>query len=147
MSRKKVSKNNKWIQSAHLKKGALRNYIKRKFGKEGFTKQGTIKVSILRQLAKDPNVTEKTRKRAKTALTLRKLRKEKEAKPTQQYESYDIARYKYLDTEKLKKELKQNKELLKEFRKDKSHARKLATKIVQEKIQAIQKQLQLKNRK
>jgi len=61
-----------WIQRAIEKPGALTRTVKRKYGKKGFTKRGTIKVSVLRKLAKRKGV---TGKRARLALTLRKLRK------------------------------------------------------------------------
>lgn len=63
----------KWIQKAKLKKGALRNYVKSRYGKKGFTEKGTIKVSVLRELASDPDVQEKTRRRARLALKLREF--------------------------------------------------------------------------
>ncbi len=65
-----------WIQRAIKHPGALRRYVKRVYGEEGFTKKGTIKVSILRELAKNaknPTI----RRRALLALTLRKLSKRK----------------------------------------------------------------------
>ncbi len=66
----------KWIQEAKLNEGALTRYIMRNYGKKrGFTPEGTIRVSVLRALAKNPNVQEKTRKRARLALTLRGLKK------------------------------------------------------------------------
>jgi len=51
----------RWIQKAIKKKGTLKNYVKRKYGKRGFTERGTIKVKV--------------GKRARLALTLRKLKK------------------------------------------------------------------------
>ncbi|MEM3896167.1 MAG: capsid protein VP2 [Archaeoglobaceae archaeon] len=65
----------KWIQKAIKDPGSLREYVMRKYGSEGFTEKGTIKVEILRKLAKSPHVSEKTKRRARLALTLRKLRK------------------------------------------------------------------------
>jgi len=64
----------KWISKAVKKEGALRQTVRRRFGKRGFTDRGTIKVKILRKLAKEAG---KTGKRAKLALTLRGLRKKK----------------------------------------------------------------------
>jgi len=61
----------RWIQEAIKRPGALRQYVKRKYGKKGFTERGTIKVSVLRDLANEPG---KVGKRARLALTLRKLR-------------------------------------------------------------------------
>ncbi len=62
-----------WIQEAIKNPGALRRYVKRVYGEEGFTKRGTIKVEVLRELLNHPNET--IRRRAQLALTLRKLRK------------------------------------------------------------------------
>ncbi|MHA1829057.1 MAG: hypothetical protein ACTSX6_10480 [Candidatus Heimdallarchaeaceae archaeon] len=67
-----MGKNERWIQEAIEKPGSLRNYVKRKYGKRGFTRRGTIKVKILRKLAKKKG---KVGRRARLALTLRKLRK------------------------------------------------------------------------
>ncbi len=64
----------KWIKGAIKEPGALRASVQRLFGKKGFTKSGTIKVSILRLLAEKARMAI-TRRRARTALTLRKLRK------------------------------------------------------------------------
>ena len=61
-----------WIQEAIKHPGALRAYVKRKYGSRGFTKKGTIKVSILRKLAKKKG---KVGRRARLALTLRRLRR------------------------------------------------------------------------
>ena len=68
-------KDKRWIQKAIKHKGALRRYVKRKYGDKAFTKRGTIRVEVLRKLAKNPRVSETTRRRARLALTLRKLRK------------------------------------------------------------------------
>ena len=62
----------KWIQHAVKRKNALREYVKRKYGEKGFTERGTIKVEVLRELAKRKG---KIGQRARLALTLRKLRK------------------------------------------------------------------------
>jgi len=63
----------RWIQKAIEHPGALTEYVKRRFGRRGFTRKGTIKVSILRKLARDKKVSPTTRRRARLALTLRKL--------------------------------------------------------------------------
>jgi len=63
----------KWISKAIKKPGALREYVKRKYGKKGFDKDGKIKHSILLQLKKSKNQT--IRKRANLALLLRKMNK------------------------------------------------------------------------
>lgn len=71
MPRRK-SNNELWIQEAIEKPSALRRYVKRKYGKRGFTRRGTIRVSVLRRLAKRKGI---TGRRARLALTLRKLRR------------------------------------------------------------------------
>ena len=65
-------KNRFWIQGAIKNEGALRRTVQRQYGKKGFTKRGTIKVEVLRELSKKGG---KTGRRARLALTLRKLRK------------------------------------------------------------------------
>jgi len=70
--RRRKSNNELWIQEAIEKPGALRRYVKREYGKRGFTKRGTIRVKVLRKLAKKKGV---TGRRARLALTLRKLPK------------------------------------------------------------------------
>jgi len=65
----------RWIQTAIKKPNALRNYVRRRYGRRGFTKRGSIKVSVLKKLAKSENKT--IRARARLALTLRRLRKKK----------------------------------------------------------------------
>jgi hypothetical protein len=64
-------KDNRWIQKAIKKPGALRAYVKRYFGEEGFTKSGRIKASVLRELAKR---NDRIGKRARLAITLRGMR-------------------------------------------------------------------------
>lgn len=70
----------RWIQKAVKREGALRRYVLRRFGSEGFTERGTIKVSVLRRLARDPNVSKKTRLRARLALTLRRFARRRRRK-------------------------------------------------------------------
>lgn len=65
-------RNNTWIQRAIKHKGALRAYVKRKFGRRGFTRRGTIKVKVLKSLSKKKG---SIGRRARLALTLRKLRR------------------------------------------------------------------------
>jgi len=66
-----MPKKKKWIQKIDLKKGALKSLAK----KEGaLTKKGTIKVSWLREKAKEGGT---VGRRARLALTLRKLHKSK----------------------------------------------------------------------
>lgn len=67
-----MKKNRRWIQKAIKKPGALRAYVKRKYGSKAFTKKGTIKLEILRKLAKEKGT---IGRRARLALTLRKLNK------------------------------------------------------------------------
>lgn len=61
---------NFWIQDAIKKKGALRETLGAKKGKD-------IPVSKLKKAAKGKDVSAKTEKRAELALTLRKLSKKK----------------------------------------------------------------------
>jgi hypothetical protein len=58
----------KWIPR-DLKRGALTEAVERRYGKEGFTEAGTIKVSVLHTLAKEPGV---TGRRARFAENVRK---------------------------------------------------------------------------
>ena len=60
----------RWIQKAIKRPGSLRAYVKRRFGRRGFTKKGTIKVSILRKLSKKKGT---IGRKARLALTLRRL--------------------------------------------------------------------------
>jgi hypothetical protein len=67
----------KWIQEAIEHKGSLRGYVKRKYGKRGFTKsrktgRPVIKRKVLVRLSKKKGT---IGKRAKLSLTLRRLRK------------------------------------------------------------------------
>jgi hypothetical protein len=67
----------KWIQKAVKSRGALRSYVKRKYGKRGFVKSSKtgrpiIRREILQKLAKKGG---SIGKRARLALTLRKLKK------------------------------------------------------------------------
>jgi len=67
---KRKKRDNYWIQRAIKHPGALRRYVKKVFGNRGFTRYGTIKVDILKKLAKKSG---KIGKRARLALTLRRL--------------------------------------------------------------------------
>jgi len=66
-----------WIQEAIQKKGALRQYVQRKYGSQGFTtskKTGRkiIRKEVLEELKDEPGT---VGKRARLALTLRKLKR------------------------------------------------------------------------
>ena len=66
-----------WIQEAIERKGSLKGYVKRKYGKRGFTKsrktgRPVIKRKVLVRLSKKKGT---IGKRARLALTLRRLRK------------------------------------------------------------------------
>jgi hypothetical protein len=65
----------KWIQGAVENKGALRRYVRRKYGKKGFTNRDTIKVSVLHEIIRDPKTRMVTKRRAQFALNVRGLRK------------------------------------------------------------------------
>ena len=71
-----------WIQEAIKRPGSLTKWLKKHFGKKAFTKQGKIKITLLKKLAKKKKV--KGRKIPKRvlakinlAITLNKLRKKK----------------------------------------------------------------------
>jgi len=69
-----------WIQEAIKKPRALTQYLKRRFGKKAFTKQGKISIKFLKSLLKKHKegkikLTKKTLARIRLAITLRKLRK------------------------------------------------------------------------
>lgn len=66
-----------WIQRAIKKPGALRKYLKRKYGRKAFTKKGTIKVTFLRKLRKNPRISTTTKRRINLALTLMRLSRKK----------------------------------------------------------------------
>ena len=72
MAQRKKNSDQKWMQSAVKKPDALRDYMKRRFGNEAFTKQGNIKATYLRKVASDKKVSATTRRRANLALTFRK---------------------------------------------------------------------------
>jgi hypothetical protein len=72
-----MAKGEYWIQEAIEHKGSLRGYVKRKYGKRGFTKsrktgRTVIKRKILLRLSKKKG---SIGRKARLALTLRKLRK------------------------------------------------------------------------
>lgn len=60
-----------WMKKLKLKSGALTNYVKRKFGKRGFTGRGTIRKAILSSIAHNEKIRLKIRKRANLALVFR----------------------------------------------------------------------------
>jgi hypothetical protein len=70
----------KWIAEAHLKAGALTNWIKARIGDRGFTGAGTIRVSVLRAIKAGKKIggvvpSAKTIQRAQTAINLKKLKR------------------------------------------------------------------------
>ncbi|MFM9420991.1 hypothetical protein ACKLNZ_09965 [Thermus scotoductus] len=62
-----------WIRDAVKRPGRLRAYVRRVYGEEGFTKRGTIRVEVLRELAKRRDGIGRA---ARLALRLREFRKE-----------------------------------------------------------------------
>jgi hypothetical protein len=60
----------KWIKAAIKKPGALRSWVKRRYGKAGFDSQGRIKLSVLRRHYHDPGT---LGKRVRLAMTLRRM--------------------------------------------------------------------------
>lgn len=69
--------NKKWIQQANLKKGSLKNWFRRVYGKIAFTPKGTIKVSYLKKALKRPKITLRTKRRIQLALNFRGFKKKK----------------------------------------------------------------------
>ncbi len=63
----------RWIQDVIKRPGRLRAYVRRVYGKEGFTQRGTIPVEVLRELAKRKDSIGQA---ARLALRLREFRKE-----------------------------------------------------------------------
>jgi hypothetical protein len=63
----------RWIQDAIRHPGRLRAYVQRVYGQEGFTQRGTIRVEVLREIAKRKDGLGRA---ARLALTLRRLRGE-----------------------------------------------------------------------
>ena len=68
------SRKDRWIQEAIEHPGALRRYVRRVYGERGFTKDGKIRMDILKDLAKRRDT---IGRRARLALTLRKLAKKR----------------------------------------------------------------------
>jgi len=60
-----------WIQEAIGKPGSYRASVKRRYGKHGFTREGTIKQEII---AKDAKKKGRIGKQARLARTLGKMR-------------------------------------------------------------------------
>ncbi len=48
---KSLARKRRWIQEAIKRPGRLRAYVRRRYGKEGFTQRGTIRVEVLREIA------------------------------------------------------------------------------------------------
>lgn len=65
----------RWIQDAIKRPGHLRRYVAREYGEEGFTERGTIRVEVLREIAKRKDGLGRA---ARLALTMRKLRRKHE---------------------------------------------------------------------
>ena len=63
------------MQGLEVKEGALRGYVKRKYGSAGFTKKGAIKKSVLLQLKNSKNL--KIKRRSTLALTFKKAKRRK----------------------------------------------------------------------
>lgn len=61
-----------WIKEAVERPGSYRASVKRRYGKGGFTRRGTIKSSVIAADARKPG---KIGKRARLARTLRKVRR------------------------------------------------------------------------
>jgi len=80
MAQKKAKK---WIQRAIKEEGALRDYVKDRWGKKAFTEKGTIKLKYINRIIEDykrGKVSETTYRRALLAKTLRKLARKRKKK-------------------------------------------------------------------
>lgn len=60
-----------WIQDAVKRPGRLRAYVRRVYGQAGFTQRGTIRMEILRELARRKDGIGRA---ARLAITLRRLK-------------------------------------------------------------------------
>jgi len=60
-----------WIQQAVKRPGRLRAYVRRVYGQAVFTEEGTIRLEVLRDLAKRKD---EIGRAARLALTLRRFR-------------------------------------------------------------------------
>jgi hypothetical protein len=69
-----------WIQQAIKRPGSLRKWLKKKYGRKAFNKDGTIKVTFLRKLLKNKKVSKRIKRKIRLALTLRKLSRKKAKK-------------------------------------------------------------------
>lgn len=63
----------RWIQAAIRHPGRLRAYVQRVYGEDGFTQSGTIRVEVLRELARRKDGIGRA---ARLALRLRKMKEE-----------------------------------------------------------------------
>lgn len=67
-----MGKRGYWIKEAVEKRGSYRKSVQERYGKRGFTKEGTIKLEVINKDAKKPG---KLGRRARLAKTLRKIRR------------------------------------------------------------------------
>jgi len=63
-----------WIQRAIQRKGSLKHWLKKHYGKKAFTKQGKVKITFLRKL-QHKKLPKRIKQKINLALTLHKLRK------------------------------------------------------------------------
>jgi len=63
-----------WIQRAIQRKGSLKHWLKKHYGKKAFRKDGKVKISFLRKLAKK-QLPKRIKQKINLALTLHKLRR------------------------------------------------------------------------
>lgn len=61
----------RWIQDVIKRPGRLRAYVRRVYGEDGFTQRGTIRVEVLRELAKRKDGIGRA---ARLAITLKRLK-------------------------------------------------------------------------
>lgn len=77
ISKVKTRSKERWIQQVKFQKGSMRAYVRAKYGSKGFNQDGTLKVTILQEIATDPDVHLKTRRKASSALTLKGISRER----------------------------------------------------------------------
>ena len=63
-----------WIQRAIQRKGSLKKWLKKHYGKKAFRKDGKVKITFLRKL-QHKKLPKRIKQKINLALTLHKLRK------------------------------------------------------------------------
>lgn len=66
----------KWIPK-NIDEGAFKAYMKRRFGKAAFNKDGTLKVSYINKVLKDPKTPTKRKRQAALAKAFKRISKKR----------------------------------------------------------------------